>query len=55
MECKIFENFSPMVTDDSNVKYMNIPPKTERLSMSCIASFEEWFEYLSQSIIHPVQ
>ena len=32
-----------MNTDASNVEDINIPQIIERLSMSCIASFEEWF------------
>ena len=31
-----------MNTDASNVEDINIPQIIERLSMSCIASFEEW-------------
>ena len=31
-----------MNTDASNVDFINIPQIIERLSMSCIASFEEW-------------
>ena len=31
-----------MNTDASNVEDMNIPQIKERLSMSCIVSFEDW-------------
>ena len=42
MECKFSEKFFPMNTNASNVEDMNIPQIKECLSMSCIASFEEW-------------
>ena len=42
MENKFSEQFFPMNTDASNVEHMNIHQIKERLSMSCIASFEEW-------------
>ena len=42
MECKFSEKFVPKNTDASNVEYMLIPQIKECLSLSCIASFEDW-------------
>ena len=42
MECESYREFFPMNTDASNVEDINIPQIEERLSMSCIASFEDW-------------
>ena len=42
MECEFYREFFPMNTDASNVEDINIPQIEERLSMSCIASFEDW-------------
>ena len=46
MECTFSEQFFPMNTDASNVEDINILQIIERLSMSCIASFEEWSNFL---------
>ena len=40
-ECNLSEYFFPMNTDASNVEDINVPQIIERVSMSCIASFEE--------------
>ena len=41
MECRLSE-FSKN-TDACNVEYINFPHITERLSLSFVASFEDWF------------
>ena len=42
MECKISEDSFPMKTDASNVEDINIFHIKECLSLSCVASCEDW-------------
>ena len=43
MECKLSEKFFPMNTDACNVEDINIHHITECLSLSFVASFEDWY------------
>ena len=43
MECQLFEQFFTMNTDACNVEDINIPHITECLSLSFVASFEDWY------------
>ena len=51
MECKISEHSFPMNTDASNVEDINIPHINECLSLSCIASFEDWSNIFRTQIV----
>ena len=44
-----------MNTDASNVENMNFHQIKERLTMSCIASFEEWSTIFRNRSFTPVQ